>query len=102
MTHLLHVYIAEQLARHLNNHRVVVWYDPRSEFEPFVSELGGKPLGDGLLQVIIGGVTTTFATHDGSLYSLRSRVEPLAGVDEPQCPFTGLERLRLGGLSDTP
>ena len=84
MTHLLHVYIAEQLARHLNNHRVVVWYDPRSEFEPFVSELGGKPLGDGLLQVIIGGVTTTFATHDGSLYSLRSRVEPLAGVDEPQ------------------
>ena len=43
MTHPLHVYIAEQLARHLNNHRVVVWYDPRSEFEPFVSELGGKP-----------------------------------------------------------
>ena len=44
LMHLLHVYIAEQLARHLNNHRVVVWYDPRSEFEPFVSELGGKPL----------------------------------------------------------
>ena len=58
MTHLLHAYIAEQLARHLNNHRVVVWYDPRSEFEPFVSELGGKPVGDGLLQVIVGGVTT--------------------------------------------
>ena len=50
----------------------------------FVSELGGKSLGDGLLQVIVGGVATTFATHDGSLYSLRSRVEPLAGVDEPQ------------------
>ena len=97
VTHLLHVYIAEQLAQHLNNHRVVVWYDPRSEFEPFVSELGGKPLGDGLLQVIIGGVTTTFAIHDGSLYSLRSRVEPLAGVDEPQAVV-----LYLPGVSRDP
>src|SRR5690348_1362279 len=69
VTHLLHVYIAEQLARHLNNRRVVVWYDPRSEFEPFVSELGGKPLGESLLQVIVGGLATTFAIHDGSLYS---------------------------------
>lgn len=84
MTNLLHIYIAEQLAQHVNNHRVVVWYDPRSEFERFVSELGGTPLDDGLLQTVIGGATTTLATHDGSLYSLRSRVEPLAGVDEPQ------------------
>jgi PglZ domain len=83
MTHLLHTYIAEQLARHLNNHRVVVWYDPRSEFEPFVSELNATLLDDSLLQVIIGGVATALATHDGSLYSLRSRVEPLVGVDEP-------------------
>ncbi len=82
--HLLHTYIAEQLAQHVNDHRVVVWYDPRSEFEPFVSELGKAPLENGLLQTIIGGVAITLATHDGSLYSLRSRVEPLAGVDEPQ------------------
>ena len=82
--HLLHTYIAEQLAQHLNNHQVVVWYDPRSEFDHFVSELGGTPLEGGLLQAIIGGVTTTLAAYDGSLYSLRFRVEPLACVDEPQ------------------
>jgi hypothetical protein len=84
MTHLLHTYIADQLAQHVSNHRVVVWYDARSEFGPFVSELGGTPLENGLLQTIIGEVPITFAIHDGSLYSLRSRVEPLAGVDEPQ------------------
>jgi hypothetical protein len=83
MTHLLHTYIAEQLAQHLNNRRVVVWYDPRSEFEHFISELGGTPLEDGLLQAIIGGVATTLATYDGSMYSLRSRVESLAGIDNP-------------------
>jgi hypothetical protein len=84
VTHILHAYIAEQLAQHVNNHRVVVWYDPRSEFRPFVSELGGTPLENGLLQAVIGEVSITLATHDGSLYSLRSRAEPLASVDEPQ------------------
>jgi hypothetical protein len=93
VTHLLHTYIAEQLAQHLNNHQVVVWYDPRSEFEPFVSELGGTPLENGLLQAIIGGVSATLATYDGSLYSLRSRVEPLAGVDEPQAVVLYLPRV---------
>jgi hypothetical protein len=97
VTHLLHNYIAEQLTRQLNNHRVVVWYDPRSEFEPFVSELGGTRLDNGLARVMIGEVTTTLAVHDGSLYSLRSRVEPLVGVDEPQSVV-----LYLPGVSRDP
>jgi PglZ domain len=84
VTHLLHSYIADQLAERANKHRVVVWYDPRSEFKPFVSELHGEPIGDRLLQAGIGRSTATFAVHDGSLYSLRSRVERLVAVDEPQ------------------
>ena len=79
MTHLLHIYIAEQLAQHLNTHRVVVWYDPRSEFEPFVSELGGDSSVTVFSKSSVGGMTATLAIHDGSLYSLRSRVEPLVG-----------------------
>ena len=55
VTNLLHVYIAEQLAQHVNNHRVVVWYDPRSEFERFVSELGGTPLMTVSSKQLLGG-----------------------------------------------
>lgn len=84
MTHFLHTYIADQLAERVNKRLVVVWYDPRSEFKPFVSELRGVPIGDGLLRAEIGRSTATLAAHDGSLYSLRSRVEPLVAVDEPQ------------------
>ena len=83
MTHLIHDYVAEQLAQRLTKYRVVVWYDQRSEFDLFVSELGGESVGGGLVRTSVAGKTATLAVNDGSLYSLRTRVEPLVGVDEP-------------------
>jgi hypothetical protein len=41
--HPLHDYVAKQLADKIKSRRVVVWYDERSEFAPFVSELRGGP-----------------------------------------------------------
>ena len=37
--HPLHEYIARQVAEWVKSRVVVVWYDPRREFEPFVAEL---------------------------------------------------------------
>ena len=39
MSHLLHNYLAQQLDKALRKDRVVVFYDARSEFEPFMAEL---------------------------------------------------------------
>jgi hypothetical protein len=35
--HPLHDYVAKQLADKIKSRRVVVWYDERSEFVPFVN-----------------------------------------------------------------
>jgi hypothetical protein len=44
--HPFHQYIREQLAERLKKRRVVLWYDPRAEFQPFLQEiLGGEPYG---------------------------------------------------------
>jgi hypothetical protein len=84
MTNLLERYVADQLAQRLKRHQVVVWYDARSEFPAFVSELAIESIGDGLLSADIGGSTFTVAIHDGSLYSLRGRVDSLVRGDDPQ------------------
>ena len=41
--HPLHDYVAKQLADKLKDRRIVVWYDERSEFRPFVDEVRGGP-----------------------------------------------------------
>lgn len=106
MSHLLHDYIATQLGRHLRDRRVVVWYDRRSEFRPFVRECAGAEITDA--EVEIDGLSTTLASYDGSLFELRERVEEMVAVDEPQplliyCPGldstdeSPLMELELGG-----
>ena len=40
--HPLHAYVAEKLAERLRAKKLVVWYDPRSEFAPFVAEVRGR------------------------------------------------------------
>ena len=35
-------YLLKLLREHLHSHPVLVWYDPRREFEPFVEELGDR------------------------------------------------------------
>ena len=82
MSHLLHDYIAKQLARHVRDHSVVVWYDPRSEFEPFLAELEVAP-GSGLAEAEVDDIRVQVASYDESMYALRAVVEPLVGGDEP-------------------
>ena len=83
MTDLLQTYISSQLEERLRRGRIVVWYDPRREFEAFVDELGDGDEGIGPRPIVIGGLSVQLATHDGSLYSARTRVEPLVGGDDP-------------------
>ena len=82
--HPLHEYIAKQLAGHVGKHHIVVWYDPRRVFEPFIAELRGDPKTPGaILPVLIGGGHAQFAEFDGSFLELRSRVEPYVSSEEP-------------------
>ena len=39
--HPLHDYVARQIAEKLKIKKVIVWYDPRREFAPFIAELRG-------------------------------------------------------------
>ena len=83
--HPLHDYIARQLADRLKNSRIVVWYDERSEFAPFVSELGGgRQAAPEPVEVVLGGSTAKFLEHAGSMFELRAMVEPLACGDIPE------------------
>jgi hypothetical protein len=82
--HPLHEYIAKQLAGHVGKHHVVVWYDARRVFEPFIAELRGSPKTPGaILPVSIGGIQAQLAEFDGSFLELRSRAEPYVSSEEP-------------------
>ena len=82
--HRLHEYIAKQLAGHVGKYHVVVWYDARHAFEPFIAELRGDPKTPGaILPVLIGGGQAQLAEFDGSFLELRSRVEPYVSSEEP-------------------
>ena len=39
--HPLHDYVAKQLAEKLKSKKLVVWYDARREFAPFIAEVRG-------------------------------------------------------------
>ena len=82
--HPLHEYIARQLAGHVGKHHVVVWYDARRAFEPFIAELRGDlKTPRAILAVSIGGIQAQLAEFDGSFLELRSRVEPYVNSEEP-------------------
>jgi len=84
MSHLLQDYISKQLATHLRDRRVVVWFDRRAEFAPYIRELAGdNDIEQSVLSVEVDGVRASLACGQDSLYSLRARVEPLVAVDEP-------------------
>ena len=80
----LHEYIAKQLADKIKSRRVVVWYDERGEFAPFVSEFcGGTGTGHEPTPVSVGGVSASLAEYAGSMFELRTIVEPLVRGDSP-------------------
>lgn len=82
--HPLHDYVAKQLAEKLKDRRVVVWYDERGEFRPFVDEVRGGPrAASEPVAVGVAGIKASLAEYAGSLFELRAVVEPLVSSDKP-------------------
>jgi hypothetical protein len=81
--HPLYDYIAKQVAERLKARQVVVWYDPRGEFRPFVAELGADAGGARVQPVRLGEFEASLAGYAGSMFELRAAVEPLVAVDSP-------------------
>ena len=84
--HLFHDYLCQQLDDMLKKRGIVVFYDPRREFEPFFdrelkearTEYGGLP------RVLVRERPTFVARHEGSFFALRNAVEPIADLDKPE------------------
>ena len=100
--HPLHDYVAKQLAEKLKDRRVVVWYDVRREFLPFIDEVRGGPSSHGTtVPIIIAGSSAKLAEYDGSYFELRAIVEPLVSADIPESVLIyipGVERDRRGSV----
>jgi hypothetical protein len=83
--HPLHDYVAKQLAEKLKARKLVVWYDARREFVPFIGEVrGSAKTGRGAVPVTVGGIATRLAEHDGSMFELRAIAEPYVSADAPE------------------
>jgi hypothetical protein len=83
--HPLHDYLARQLAEKIKSRRVVVWYDPRSEFAPFVAEIRGTTqAANELVSVFIAGAVARLVAYAGSMFELRALIEPSISGDTPE------------------
>lgn len=100
--HPLHEYIAKQLAEKLKSKKLIVWYDARREFAPFVGEVrGGARTSTGAIPVTVAGIATQLAEYDGSMFELRATVEPYVSGDAPKhvvIYVPGCERDRRGSV----
>jgi hypothetical protein len=101
--HPLHEYISKQLAEKLKARKVVVWYDPRREFAPFIAEMRGSArTSDEAVPVTIGVLPARLTEYDGSMFELRAVVEPFVRGDTPiECVviyLSGCERDRQGSV----
>ncbi len=78
-------YLCQQLDEMLKKHSIVVFYDPRREFEPlFERELEEVGTGyDGLPRVLVKDRLTFVAQYRSSYFGLRHAVEPIADLDRP-------------------
>ena len=81
--HELHEHLAQTLSDRLTRRRVVTWYDPRSEFKPFIAELSGGdcPTECQLAQVSIGSVSTQICVLQDSFFEAKFAVESHADCD---------------------
>jgi hypothetical protein len=100
--HPLHDYIAKQLAEKLKTRKVVVWYDVRREFAPFIAEVRcGAKTGNEVVPVSIAGSVACLAEYDGSMFELRAIIEPHVRGEMPECAviyLPGCERDRRGSV----
>lgn len=77
-------YLENLLADHLKKRRVVVWYDTREEFIPFVDALPQQSAAvNGIFEVIICGMAVSLVRYTGSFFGVKGAVEPLVSVDFP-------------------
>ena len=83
--HRFYDYLCGQLDEMLKKRGIVVFYDPRREFERFFDrELPETESGyDGLTRVLVRDRLAFLARHDGSFFALRNAVEPIAELDKP-------------------
>lgn len=83
--HPLHNYVAKQLVDKVKSRRVVVWYDERAEFQPFVDEVRGHArLSSDPVKISIDGASAHLAEYSGSMFELRMLVEPYVSGDAPE------------------
>ena len=84
--HPFHDYLCQQLDDMLKKRVVVVFYDPRREFEPFFDrELPETGTGyDGLPRMFVKERLTFVARHEGSFFALRNAIEPIVDLDKPE------------------
>lgn len=99
----LHEYISKQVIDHLTKRRVVVWYDSREEFRPYIRDLrGGVDVEDCKLeQVQIGEVSFNLCEFTGSFFEVKFAVEPVVSADNPEPLLVyvpGVERDRVESL----
>lgn len=82
--HPLHDRISALLHAHLASKRIVVWYDPRKEFEPYFTELlDGKTTGEALVPVKFKKLKVQVGVFRGSYFALRQQAEPHYAKEEP-------------------
>lgn len=87
MMHGLHQHIAKALDRHLRERRVVVFYDLREEFSPFLDELRPVEPPEGLAglpRFWINDLAVHLARFDGSFFALKAAVEPILAAQRPE------------------
>jgi hypothetical protein len=83
--HMLHDYVAKQLADKIKLRRVVVWYDERGEFQSFVDEVRGGPRAvSEPVPVAVAGAKPSLAEFSGSMFELRTVIEPYVSGDTPE------------------
>lgn len=82
--HPLHEYIAKQLAERLKIRKIVVWYDIRQEFKPFIAELRGcARTSSEAMPVTVSGIKVRLTEYNGSMFELRTAIEPFVCGDTP-------------------
>jgi hypothetical protein len=101
--HPMHEYISKQLVEKLKARKVVVWYDIRREFAPFIAEMrGGARTSDEAVPVMVGGLSARLTEYAGSMFELRAVVEPFVSGDTPAACVVvylpGCERDRQGSV----
>ncbi len=93
--HPLHDHVAQHLAEHLRNRRIVVWYDAERSLAPFVNELRNAPRMPGaVVRVSVDSIDAQLVEYDGSFFELRAAIEPLVSGDEPNTLFVYIAAAR--------